>query len=110
MLFYFLYAYARPYKSTYVNIIEIVLLAYLGIFLGLLQLNRLRPMHNILLDGPNTDSCGNEVPSVGPAGIAYGVVYFLPVIVPLFFLGRWLLCSRPMRMLRYETNVSQVYL
>ena len=93
MLFYFLYAYARPYKSTYVNIIEIVLLAYLGIFLGLSSLEELQPMNIIQPDEPSTDSCGNEMPNFSPVGIVLGVVYFLPVAVLLFFLGKFALHS-----------------
>ena len=104
MLFYFLYAYARPYKSTYVNIIEIVLLGYLGIFLGLSRLDILQDEYSKQLDDTKFDSCENEIPSIGPAEIVLGVVYLLPVTLLFFFLGRWLLHSRVVQMLRYETN------
>ena len=88
---YFLYAYTRPYKSTYVNIIEMALLPYLAIYLSMLPLQELQALNNIRLDRPSYDSCGNEVPSVSPEGIVFGLVYFLPVTVLLFFLGQWAL-------------------
>ena len=100
MLFYFLFVYTRPYKSTYVNIIEMALLGYLGIFLNLSQLNELQPTNIIQLANLSNDSSGNDVPSIGTAEIVLGVVYFFPVIVPLFFLARWLFHSRMVRMLR----------
>ena len=87
---YSLYVYARPYKSTYVNIIEIVLLGYLGIFLGLIQLEELQEALVKQLDNTTIDSCGNEVPSIGVAEIVLGMAYFLPVTVLLFCLGWWL--------------------
>ena len=108
MLFYFLYVYARPYKSTYVNIIEMALLAYLGIFLSLSQLDELQDAFNKQLDNTTIDSCGTEVPSVSIAVILLGVVYFLPVTVLLFLLANWLFHSRMARMFRYETNDDHV--
>ena len=108
MLFYFLYVYTRPYKSTYVNIMEMALLAYLGIFLSLSELDELQDVLNKQLDNTTIDSCGNEVPSITIAEILLGVVYFLPVTVLLFFLANWLFHSRVARMLRYETNVDRV--
>ena len=87
---YFLYAYARPYKATIVNIIELTLLAYLGLFLILSRGQQVQTTYNIELDEPSFDSCGNKVPSISPAEIVLGVFYFLPLTVLLFFLGRWL--------------------
>ena len=108
MLFYFLYAYARPYKATIVNSIEITLQAYLGLFLILSQIQELQTAYNIELDEPSFDSCGNEMPSISLAEIVLGVFYFLPLTVLLFFLGRWLFCSRVVKMLRYGVNRSCV--
>ena len=103
MLFYFIYAYARPYKSTYVNIIEIVLLGYLGIFLSLIhcKFGELQALNNIQLDGTSSE---NDMPSISPVGILMGVVYCLPVAVLIILLGRWLLCPKVVRKLRYETS------
>ena len=108
MLFYFLYTYARPYKATIVNIIETALLAYLGLFLIMSRIQEHQDVYNIQLDEPSLDSCGNEMPSICPAWIVLGVFYFLPLTVLLFFLGRWLLCSRVVRLLRYEANSQRV--
>ena len=88
---YFLYAYARPYKATFVNIIEIALLAYLNIFLTLARSIHQR-IDKIQLDETSVDSCGKAVSPIGPAWIVVGVLYFLPVTVMLFLLGRWLVC------------------
>ena len=91
------------------NIIEITLQAYLGLFLILSRLRELQTAYNIELDEPSFDSCGNEMPSISPAGIVLGVFYFLPLTVLLFFLGRWLFCSRVVKMLRYEESISRVH-
>ena len=107
MLFYFLYAYARPYKATIVNIIEIALLAYLGLFLAMSQVQELQTVYIIELDEPSLDSCGNVVPSISLAWTVLGIVYFLPVTGLLFFLGKWF-CSRVVQMLRYGVNRSCV--
>ena len=108
MLFYFLYTYARPYKATIVNIIETALLAYLDLFLIMSRIQEHQAVYIIQLDEPSLDSCGNVVPSIIPAWIVLGVFYFLPLTVLLFFLGRWLLCSRVARLLRYEANSQKV--
>ena len=98
---YFLYAYARPYKATLVNIIEMALLAYLGVFLMLKQDLQQQTVLNIQLDETSVDSCGKLVlPPIGPAWVVLGVLYFLPVTVLLFMLGRWLY-SRVVHVLRY---------
>ena len=101
MLFYFLYAYARPYKTSFVDIIEISLLAYLGVFLMLAHIPELQTAENIQLDETSVDSCGKPVPSISSAWMVLGVLYFLPVTVLLFLLGRWLFYSGVMRLLRY---------
>ena len=88
---YFLYAYARPYKATFVNVIEIALLAYLGVFLRLARGIHRQNVDNIWLDETSVDSCGKAVlPSISLATIVVGVLYFLPVTVMLFLLGWWL--------------------
>ena len=87
---YFLYTYARPYKTTFVNIIEIALLAYLGFFLTLARDIQQQNVDNFRLDETSVDSCGKALPPIGPAWIVVGVLYFLPVTVLLFLLGRWL--------------------
>ena len=98
---YFLYAYARPYKATFVNIIEMALLTYLGIFLMLKRDLQQETVLNIQLDEISVDLCGKLVlPPIGPAWVVLGVLYFLPVTVLLFLLGRWL-CSRVVHILRY---------
>ena len=98
---YFLYAYARPYKATLVNIIEIVLLAYLGVFLMLPRDLQQQTVFTIQLAEPRVDLCGKAaLPPIGPAWMVLGVLYFLPVTVPLFLLGRWF-CSRVVHILRY---------
>ena len=102
---YFLYAYARPYKTTFVNIIEIVLLAYLGVFLMLKQDLQQQTVFNIQLDETSVDSCGKALPPIDPAWIVLGVLYFLPVTVLLFLLGRWL-CSRMVHILRYVGGIQ----
>ena len=98
---YFLYAYARPYKATLVNIIEIVLLAYLGVFLMLSQDLQQQTVFTIQLAEPRVDLCGKAtLLPIGPAWIVLGVLYFLPVTVLLLLLGRWF-CSRVVHILRY---------
>ena len=87
---YFLYAYARPYKTAFVNIIEMALLAYLGVFLRLAQGIHRQNVDNIHLDETSVDSCGKALPPIGPEWIVVGVLYFLPVTVLLFLLGWWL--------------------
>ena len=89
---YFLYAYARPYKTTFVNIIEIALLAYLRVFLTLAQGIHQQILDKIQLNETSVDSCGKALPPIGPGWIVLGVLFFLPVTVLLFLLGRWLLC------------------
>ena len=110
---YFLYAYARPYKTTFVNIFEIALLAYFGVFLTLKQDLQQQTVFNIHLDETSVDSCGKALPPIGPAWSVLGVLYFLPVTVLLFLLGRWL-CSRLLRILRYvcrrHASISYVHL
>ena len=108
MLFYFLYAYARPYKTNFVDIIEISLLAYLGVFLMLARIPELQTAENIQLDETSVDSCGKTVPPIGPAWIVLGVLYFLPVTVLLFLLGRWLFYSGVMRLLRYALGKMHI--
>ena len=88
---YFLYAYARPYKTTFVNIIEMALLAYLGLFLTLARGIPWETVNSIHLDETSVDSCGKALPPIGPAWIVVGVFYFLPVTVLLFLLGWWLI-------------------
>ena len=98
---YLLYAYARPYKATIVNITEIALLAYLGLFLTLTRnLQLYQTVFNIQLAEHSVDSCGKAVlPSIDLAWIILGVLYFLPVTVLLFLMGRWF-CSRVVHLLR----------
>ena len=88
---YFLYAYARPYKTTFVNIIEIALLVYLKVCLTLARAIHHQIMNKIQLNETSVDPCGKAVPPIGPGWIVVGVLYFLPVTVMLFLLGRWLL-------------------
>ena len=97
---YFLYVYARPYKATFVNIIELALLAYLGIFLAVADGVHERTGGNIPLDATSIDSCGKPVPTISTEWIVFGVLYFLPVTVLLLLVGRWLLCSRGFQILR----------
>ena len=97
---YCLYAYARPYKTTFANIMEVALLAYLGVFLTLKQDLQQQTVFNIQLDETSVDSCGKALPPIGPEWSVLGVLYFLPVTVLLFLLGRWL-CSRLLHILRY---------
>ena len=97
---YFLYAYARPYKTTFVNIIEMALLAYFGVFLMLARVIQLQYADNIPLDETSVDSCGKPVPSINLAWIVLGVLYLLPVTVLLFLLGKWI-SSRVIPILRY---------
>ena len=99
-VFYFLYAYARPYKANFVNIIEIALLAYLWFFLMLARDLQQQTVLDIQLDEPSVDLCGKAVLSpIGPGWIVLGVVYFLPVTLLLFILGRWF-CSKVVKILR----------
>ena len=99
LLFYFLYAYARPYKSTLVNIIEISLLAYFGLFLILSRTTELTLPHTHL-NTTGVDSCGKAVPTISTEWIVFGVLSFLPVTVLLLLVGRWLLCSKVVWILR----------
>ena len=106
---FFLYAYARPYKTTIVNIVEMALLAYFGVFLMLAQVIQQEYADNIQLDETSVDSCGKPVPSIGPEWIVVGVLYFLPVTVLLFLLGRWI-SSIVVPILRYvEATISCVH-
>ena len=59
---YFLYVYARPYKATFVNIIELALLAYLGLFLILAKDFQQQAATSTQLDATSVDSCGKAVP------------------------------------------------
>ena len=110
---YFLYAYARPYKATFVNIIEMALLAYLGVFLMLSRGLQQQTVFNIQLDETSVNSCGNAVLPHSPAWIVLGVLYLLPVTILLLLLGRWL-CSRVVHILRYveasKISISCVHL
>ena len=106
---YFLYAYARPYKTTFVNIIEIALLAYLAVFLMLARGIQLHYADIILLDETSVDSCGKPVPSISLAWIVLGVLYLLPVTVLLLLLGKWI-SSRVIPILRYvEASISWIH-
>ena len=114
---YFLYVYARPYKATFVNIIELALLAYLGIFLTGADGLHKRTGGNIPLDATSIDSCGKPVPTISTEWIVFGVLYFLPVTVLLLLVGRWLHCSRGFQILRCvciiiggrQTFISYIY-
>ena len=99
LLFYFLYVYARPYKSTLVNIIEISLLAYFGLFLIFSRTTEVT-LPSTYLDATGVDSCGKVVPTISTEWIVLGALYFLPVTVLLLLVGRWLLCSKVVRLLR----------
>ena len=106
---YFLYAYARPYKTTFVNIIELALLACLGITRMLAQSIQQRYADNIQLNETSVDSCGKPVPSINLAWIMLGVLYLLPVTVLLFLLGKWI-SSRVIPLLKYvDTTISCVH-
>ena len=106
---YFLYAYARPYKTTIVNIVEMALLAYFGVFLMLARVIQQEYADNIQLDETSVDSCGKPVPSIGPEWIWLGVLYLLPVTVLLFLLGKWI-SSIVVPILRYvEATISCVH-
>ena len=87
---YFLYAYARPYKEKFVNIIELALLAFLWVFLMLPRGIEQYVMDNLQLDEPSIDSCGKAVPPIDPLQTVLIVPYFLPVTVLLLLLGWWL--------------------
>ena len=106
---YFLYAYARPYKTTFVNIVEMALLAYFGVFLMLARDIQHEYADNIHLDETSVDSCGKTVPSISLAWIMLGVLYLLPVTVLLFLLGKWI-SSRVIPILRYvEASISWIH-
>ena len=97
---YFLYVYARPYKATFVNIIELALLAYLGLFLILAKDFQQQAATSTHLDATSVNSCGKALPTISTVWIVFGVLYFLPVTVLLLLVGRWL-CSRGFQILRY---------
>ena len=97
---YFLYVYARPYKSTFVNIIELALLPYLGLFLILAKDFQQQAATSTQLDAASVDLCGKAVPTISTEWIVLGVLYFLPVTVLLLLVGRWL-SSRGFQVLRY---------
>ena len=97
---YFLYVYARPYKATFVNIIELALLAYLGLFLILAKDFQQQAATSTQLDATSVDSCGKAVPTISTEWIVFGVLYFLPVTLLPLLVGRWL-CSRGFQVLRY---------
>ena len=97
---YFLNVYARPYKATFVNILELALLAYLGLFLILAKDFQLQAVTSTQLDATSVDSCGKAVPTISTEWIVLGVLYFLPVTVLLLLVGRWLLYSRGFQILR----------
>ena len=97
---YFLYVYARPYKATFVNIIELALLAYLGLFLILAKDFQQQAATSTQLDATSVNSCGKALPTISTVWIVFGVLYFLPVTVLLLLVGRWL-CSRGFQILRY---------
>ena len=52
---YFLYVYARPYKATFVNILELALLAYLGLFLILAKDFQQQAATSTQLDATSVD-------------------------------------------------------
>ena len=91
---YFLYVYARPYKATFVNILELALLAYLGIFLILAKDFQQNAATSSQLNATSVDSCGKAVPTISTEWIVLGVLYFLPITVLVLLVVRWLLCSR----------------
>jgi len=97
---YFLYVYARPYKATFVNILELALLAYLGLFLILAKDFQQQAATSTQLDATSVDSCGKAVPTISTEWIVFGVLSFLPVTVLLLLVGKWL-CSRWFQILRY---------
>ena len=97
---YFLYVYARPYKATFVNVLELALLAYLGLFLILAKDFQQQAATSTQLDATSVDSCGKAVPTISTEWIVLGVLYFLPLTVLLLLVGKWL-CSRWFHVLRY---------
>ena len=52
---YYLYVYARPYKATFVNILELALLAYLGLFLILAKDFQQQAATSTQLDATSVD-------------------------------------------------------
>ena len=82
------------------NIIELALLAYLGLFLILAKDFQLQTATSTQLDATSVDSCGKAVPTLSTEWIVFGVLYFLPMTVLLLLVGRWLLCSRGFQILR----------
>ena len=82
------------------NIIELALLAYLGLFLILAKDFQQQAATSTQLDATSVDSCGKAVPSINKEWIVFGVLYFLPVTVLLLLVGRWL-SSRGFQILRY---------
>ena len=83
------------------NIIELALLAYLGLFLILAKDFQQQAATSTQLDAASVNSCGKAVPTISTVWIVFGVLYFLPVTVLLILVGRWLLCSRGFQILRY---------
>ena len=82
------------------NIIELALLAYLGLFLILAKDFQLQTATSTQLDAASADSCGKAVPTISTEWIVFGVLYFLPVTVLLLLVGRWL-SSRGLQVLRF---------
>ena len=82
------------------NIIELALLAYLGLFLILAKDFQHQAATSTQLDAASVDSCGKAVPTISTEWIVFGVLYFLPVTVLLILVGRWL-SSRGFQILRY---------
>ena len=82
------------------NILELALLAYLGLFLILAKDFQQQAATSTQLDPTIVDSCGEAVPTISTEWIVLGVLYFLPVTVLLLLVGKWL-CSRWFHVLRY---------
>ena len=82
------------------NIIELALLAYLGLFLILAKDFQHQAATSTQLDATSVDSCGKAVPTISMEWIVFGVLYFLPVTLLPLLVGRWLLCSRGFQILR----------
>ena len=82
------------------NIIELALLPYLGLFLILAKDFQQQAATSTQLDAASVDSCGKAVPTISTVWIVFGVLYFLPVTLLPLLVGRWL-CSRGFQVLRY---------
>ena len=99
------------------NILELALLAYLGLFLILAKDFQQQAATSTQLDATSVDSCGKAVPTISTEWIVFGVLYFLPVTVLLLLVGKWL-CSRWFHVLRYvcifiggmQTLISYIYI